>query len=278
MFAMSDDVSPAPPSSRRIFLCHSSGDKLAVRTLYQRLRENGFNPWLDEEDILPGQDWGREISQAVRLSAIVLVCLSPSSITKAGYVQKELKQALDLADEQPDGSIFLIPVKLTDCDVPERLRQWQWVNLFEERGYDRLLTALRTRFPALSIATITANSPIKSNVEITVTNSYWENGGTYFRDLERFCDTFLQSCFDAGFHNCNASDPGGPFSIVVHWGIPTEYAEEVRRIAISSLLAFGVSCHIELVHTSRRVNGRPHIDVILGKREVTLLREAIQVK
>jgi hypothetical protein len=41
----------------RIFLCHSSGDKIAVRKLYHRLRADGFNPWLDEEDLIPGQDW-----------------------------------------------------------------------------------------------------------------------------------------------------------------------------------------------------------------------------
>jgi TIR domain len=128
-------------------LCHASGDKTQVRDLYQRLTNDGFCPWLDEENLLPGQDWSQEISRAVRSSVVVLVCLSRSSIAKTGYVQKEIKYALDVADEQPEGSIFLIPVKLEDCEVPERLRRWQWVDLFEERAYERLLKALRTRLP-----------------------------------------------------------------------------------------------------------------------------------
>lgn len=50
-----------------------------------------------------------------------------------------------MADEQPEGTIFLIPLKLEECEVPERLSEWQWVNLFEERGFERLMRALRTR-------------------------------------------------------------------------------------------------------------------------------------
>jgi hypothetical protein len=34
-------------------------------------------------------------------------------------------------------------VKLEECEVPERLRRWHWVNLFEEKGYDNLLKSLR---------------------------------------------------------------------------------------------------------------------------------------
>ena len=105
-----------------VFLCHSSGDKPKVRELYNRLRNDGIEPWLDEEDLIPGQDWQIEIPKAVKNSQAVLVCLSNSAITKEGYVQKEIKYALDVADEKPEGVIYLIPVKLEPCQVPGRLR------------------------------------------------------------------------------------------------------------------------------------------------------------
>ncbi len=129
----------------RVFLCHASGDKPAVRALYRRLRADGIEPWLDEEDLLPGQDWQVEIPKAVRSSDVAIICLSRKSTTKTGYVQKEIRYALDVADEQPEGTIFLIPLRLEDCEVPERLRRWQWVNLFADRGYERLMSALRVR-------------------------------------------------------------------------------------------------------------------------------------
>jgi hypothetical protein len=99
----------------KIFLCHSSGDKPAVRDLYQKLRADGFEPWLDEEDLLPGQECEQEIPKAVRATDAILVCLSPDSINKEGYVQKEIKYALDVADEKPEGVIFFISVRLEAC-------------------------------------------------------------------------------------------------------------------------------------------------------------------
>jgi len=148
---MTPQPAPTQPRRLKIFLCHASGDKPAVRELYHRLRAAGFDPWLDEENLLPGQDWQLEIPQAVRSSDAVIVCLSTRAVTKAGYVQKEIRYALDVADEQPEGAIFLIPLRLEECEVPQRLRRWQWENLFEERGYERLLRALRARVKSLGL-------------------------------------------------------------------------------------------------------------------------------
>ena len=134
-------------STRRplhVFLCHSSSDKPVVRELYSHLKSARFEPWLDEVNILGGQEWALEIRRALRTSDVVLVCLS-KSINKAGYLQREIREVLDLADEQPEGMIFLIPVRLEECVVPDRLRRWQWVNLFEENGYQKLLKTLRAR-------------------------------------------------------------------------------------------------------------------------------------
>ena len=137
-----------PTNSRRrlkVFLCHSSGDKATVRVLYQRLkREPGIKPWLDEVDLLPGQDWDAEIRKAVRTSDIVVACLSKDSTTKAGYVQREISLALDVAEEQPEGRIFLIPLRLEPCGVPNRLSRWQWVDYYAKTGYARLVRAVRT--------------------------------------------------------------------------------------------------------------------------------------
>ncbi len=140
------------PSPLRVFLCHSSGDKSTVRNLHQRLKVEGIDPWLDEEKLLPGQDWHLEIRKAVRTSHAVLVCLSQTSINKIGFVNKEIKYALDVADEQPEGAIFIIPVKLEECIIPDRLRAWQWVNYFEPNGYERLMRALQARAQALGIS------------------------------------------------------------------------------------------------------------------------------
>lgn len=129
----------------RVFLCHASEDKPRVRELCQLLRRDGFEPWLDAEQLLPGQDWEFEISSAVQSSDVVLVCLSSISVGKTGYVQKELKRVLEAAEYRPEGRIFVIPVRLDDCPVPNRLNQWQYADLFASGGYERLFSALQSR-------------------------------------------------------------------------------------------------------------------------------------
>jgi len=130
----------------RVFLCHSSGDKPTVRKLYHQLgNESWIDPWLDEEKLLPGENWALEIRRAVNSADIVIVCLSNKSINKEGYVQKEIKQALDVADEKPEGTIFVIPLKLEPCDAPDRLHTWQWVNYYEEGAYKRLFRTYARR-------------------------------------------------------------------------------------------------------------------------------------
>lgn len=60
-----------------------------------------------------------------------------------GIRSKELKKALDVADEQPEGVAYLIPVRLEECEMPDRLKRWHGVDLFREGGYERLLRGLR---------------------------------------------------------------------------------------------------------------------------------------
>ena len=138
-----------PGRPLRVFLCHSSKDKPAVRELYARLRFDGFSPWLDEEDLLPGQEWKEAIADAVRKSDVVVVCISKDSVAKSGTVQWEIRFALDIAEEKPERVVFIIPARLEEVLVPRRLSRWQWVNLFEDRGYERLTLALKMRLGSL---------------------------------------------------------------------------------------------------------------------------------
>ncbi|MFW0859331.1 MAG: toll/interleukin-1 receptor domain-containing protein [Dehalococcoidia bacterium] len=133
----------------RVFLCHASQDKPRVRELYEQILRWGYRPWLDEEKILPGQDWKAEIRKAITGTYVVVVCLSRKATTKAGFVQAEIAHALDVADEQSDGTIFIVPLRLEDCRVPDRLQRWQWVDFFGEKGPDLFQYALRTRAATL---------------------------------------------------------------------------------------------------------------------------------
>ena len=131
--------------SLRIFLCHSSGDKPEVKKIHDLLLACNADPWLDSEQLLPGQDWNMEILKALDHSDVILLCLSKKSVDKEGYVQREMKIAIDRALEMPDGRIFLIPAKLEECEMPYRLKSYQWVDMFAEDGMKKLIKSLNLR-------------------------------------------------------------------------------------------------------------------------------------
>ena len=139
------------PNDDRIFLAHANEDKPRVKDLYHRLKADGFSPWLDSEDLIPGQNWRTEIPKAIKSAAIFLACLSSQSINKHGYVQQELRRALSAYGDRPPGKIYLIPARLDDCQIPElefpelglKLRDLHWVDLFEADGFQKLVKAVQ---------------------------------------------------------------------------------------------------------------------------------------
>ncbi|TEU17517.1 MAG: TIR domain-containing protein [Anaerolineales bacterium] len=127
----------------QIFLSYAREDEGKVKDIYQRLSDAGFKPWMDTKDLLPGEQWKSSIRRAVRRSDFFLACLSANSVNRRGWIQKEIRNALDTWEEMLDSDIYLIPVRLEDCEVPERLCDFQWVDLFEEDGWTQLQEAIR---------------------------------------------------------------------------------------------------------------------------------------
>jgi hypothetical protein len=127
----------------RIFLLHARRDEIAVYRLYRRLTRDGADVWLDREKLLPGQDWQYEIRNAIHSSDIVIACLSKQFNKQGGYRHEELRIAVEKASSLPESAIFLIPARLEPCDLPEPLRRWHCVDLFESDGYRSLICALR---------------------------------------------------------------------------------------------------------------------------------------
>lgn len=201
-----------PTRQLRVFLCHGREDKPAVRRLYDQLRAEGdLDPWLDAEKLLAGQNWEYEIRKAIRDSDVVIACLSSTSIDKSGYVQKEIKLALDEADKQPEGTIYVIPARLDNCTVPDRLSHSHWVDLFESGGYERLLRALR--FRAASLATIMQSSTdVKPSVRIDRRLDLDNNGETNVVAIPAFLVMHNKLSKTAWVQELDQCIPGGLYA------------------------------------------------------------------
>lgn len=134
---------------KRVFISYAHEDREVAIRIYKDLKSyQDLEPWLDIECLLPGQDWRAEIANAMKRSDYFLALLSTRSVTKRGFVQKELREALDLLQEFPEGQIFVIPIRLNDCVVPsEQLQRLHYIDLFPSwnKGWERVLGSLGLR-------------------------------------------------------------------------------------------------------------------------------------
>lgn len=107
----------------------------------------GANPWIDIENLLPGQHWRDEIKKAIRASRYFITVLSANSVSKRGYVQKEVAEAFDILEEFPESEIFIIPIRLDDClPAHEKLGELHWANMFPiwENGLAKIISSIKS--------------------------------------------------------------------------------------------------------------------------------------
>jgi len=141
------------------FLCYAKENMELVREFCEKLKSEGWiDPWFDEEDLLAGQVWEDFVTEAVRESHAVIIFLSDVATKKNGFFQKEMKLALDTAAEKPHGTIFIIPIRIDHCDVPQVLRVYHYIDYFgtdeqKARVYDNLIASLKKRAQGLDIPT-----------------------------------------------------------------------------------------------------------------------------
>jgi len=131
-----------------VFISYAKEDQLAAVRLHRALKDAGASPWLDIADLVPGQLWEKEIERAIGRSAYFITLQSKRSVGKRGHVQKELRRALEIAEEYPEGKLFIIPVRLDECEPSfEVLQRLHRVDLFPkyEDGIDALLQVFPDR-------------------------------------------------------------------------------------------------------------------------------------
>ena len=127
----------------QVFLSYAHADSAMVGKIYDKLLDTGVKPWMDTKDILPGEVWELAIRNAIRNSDFFLACLTPRSVNKRGVIQSEIKDALDVWRRMLEDDIYLIPMRLELCDMPEALGDFQRVDFYEDNGWTRLMEAVR---------------------------------------------------------------------------------------------------------------------------------------
>lgn len=101
----------------KIFLSHSSKNKPLVREVKRHLPEH-IKSWLDEKDILIGDDLGSSIRNGIESSSDFVVIFIDSASVKSSWVKKELSWSLEKESEL--NRTFILPILLDN-------ESWQMV-------------------------------------------------------------------------------------------------------------------------------------------------------
>jgi len=125
----------------KIFISYADEDYETAKRLYDDLQNAGIEPWLDREDLLPGQNWKTMIPRVIKSCSYFLLLISEKSVSKHGYIQKEQKIVLDVIDEFPSDKIFIIPARIDNSEpIDETLKNLHWADLSDyEKGFKQIL-------------------------------------------------------------------------------------------------------------------------------------------
>ncbi|MCP4106797.1 MAG: toll/interleukin-1 receptor domain-containing protein [Desulfobacteraceae bacterium] len=61
---------------KKVFISYAREDIEIAERLYSNLKDAGLEPWMDKEDLLPGQEWDMTITKAIRESRFFVAVLS----------------------------------------------------------------------------------------------------------------------------------------------------------------------------------------------------------
>ena len=120
-----------------IFISHSWDDKCASYRVIEALSKLGLHCWIDENQLVYGDQQREELASAIAQSELFLY-LNSNSANQSIPVQFELQRALDL---ERTGRLRVIPVLLPERDapLPPTLGTRQWATLDPEAGGVALL-------------------------------------------------------------------------------------------------------------------------------------------
>ncbi len=137
------------------FVSYSRDDSARVDALAAALQAAGVRVWRDTADLWPGEDWRAQIRAAITREALVFIaCFSAASVARAkSYQNEELALAIDEMRLRPAGLVWLIPVRLGECEIPDldlgagrTLKSIQHADLFgpgASAALDRLVASVR---------------------------------------------------------------------------------------------------------------------------------------
>jgi len=182
---------------KRVFVSYVREDSDDVNRICEVFRESGIVYWLDRDQIYPGKLWEQAIRDAIDNGAFFLACFSEQQKKRAEtYMNEELLLGVEILRRKPYNSGWLIPVKLSPCDIPQldigagkTLQDLQYLSFYEDwdRGIERLVDIIKRE-----------ESPVRTESDKRYVESVYAYQGL---------KALIESGNGAGFHNADLGHP-----------------------------------------------------------------------
>jgi WD40 repeat protein/energy-coupling factor transporter ATP-binding protein EcfA2 len=133
-----------------VFLSHNSREKPVVERIAEKLKREGFEPWLDKWCLTPAGDWQDELAMGLRASAACAVFVGPSGI--GSWEDLEYKLATDRMAKDRAFRVFLVllpglPEPFDTSALPPFLSTRTWIDLRkgieDRRGFQSLIHGIK---------------------------------------------------------------------------------------------------------------------------------------
>lgn len=212
---------------KRVFVSYVRDNCKEVNRICEVFRQNGIEYWLDRDQIEPGKIWKQAIRYAINGGAFFMACFSKEYENRTEtYMNEELLLGVDILRTKPYNSGWLIPIKLSPCEIPEldisagkTLRDLHYLNFYEDWDTEikRLIDVIKRE-----------ESPNQSR-----TNTEYFEKEYIYRGLK----SLIESGSGAGFHN---ADLGHPVYRIGASGAPLEmlkYADSPEKNLLFKMLS-----------------------------------------
>ncbi|MEH1863955.1 MAG: toll/interleukin-1 receptor domain-containing protein [Nostoc sp.] len=116
-------------------MSYAREDGERANRIYSMINRTDRPVFYDKMSLIPGMDWREEIERNLEKCKLVLILCSPHIVGKEGFIQKEIRLALERSEMMPEGRIFIIPIRFDGADVPRKIARYQWFDVKNETDF-----------------------------------------------------------------------------------------------------------------------------------------------